>query len=98
MLSLDECRRILGTRCSLSESELEVLRNLAIVAVEGFSKRQHPDDVVPGDNSMPPPCNCSEEAQYAIAERAAILEFDAGMTRGDAEQTTRQYCCQGPET
>ena len=44
MLTLEQCRKVLGPECKLSDSELEALRDqlygLADIAIEAFSEQR----------------------------------------------------------
>lgn len=88
MLSLEECRRVLGPRCSLSDAGLESLRDqirdLAVVVINSFVEGPQTGDHAHDDALRP--AAVSENDRDAVAERAAMLEFDGGMTREEAER------------
>lgn len=78
-LSIDACRRILGrTADSLSNGEVERVRDqlyaLAHIAVTACEAA-----VACGSESLLE--RLPTTARESIEERAAVLEFDAGMTR-----------------
>ena len=84
MLSLPKCRELLANDAdNLTDNELEALRSalygLASVAIGAYSARKiaTPDQCL----ALLPP----EEREHA-EERAAILEFDCGLSRTVAEQ------------
>jgi hypothetical protein len=98
VLSLVRCRASLGPDCKLTGAQLEQRRQdlyaLAEVALESFSLRKRELATGPprhqGPNSAmawPPreKIRVSPNQQYETDERAAILEFDAGMDRSKAE-------------
>lgn len=79
-MSVDRCRKLLTANCDLSDVEIEKLRDgmyvLAGVAVEGClasSDRQQQ-------------MASSGESDEIALERAAILEFDSGFKRREAER------------
>lgn len=82
-LSLANCRHLLGDRGSnLSDSTVASLRDgfydLAHLAVALRPRQSHADDTAL--RHLP------SEDREAIEERAAVLEFDAGMPRRAATQ------------
>lgn len=100
MLSTARCRTLLGPDCSLSEAELERLRqdlySLAEVALESISclrtllvtsalRNSEPLLDSPGAGPLPQRVTTSPDDEYEATERAAILEFDACMSRSEAE-------------
>ena len=91
---------MLGPRCTLSEADLERLRQdlyaLAEVALESVSCRRtllvtntqrnsHPLPDLPAAGPVQQKFTASSDDEYEPNERAAILEFDAGMWRAEAE-------------
>ncbi len=90
MLSLMECRKILGSDCPESDTELEKLRDqfypLARVVVEAHLEK-------PRKHTLPREPECFADAlaslpkdeRYELEERAAIMEFDGGLDRNAAE-------------
>lgn len=95
MISREECRRILGPGCSLSESGLEQLRNLAAVIVDSFSEVKSREPISARGHA--PVSGYPRDARDIVEERAAILQFDGGMTREDAEQAAMRYHPQGSD-
>lgn len=84
MLALQRCRELLGTESdNLTDSELEALRAgltaLASVTVSAYSART----IVTPAQAL---STLSSEERAEAEERAAILEFDAGLSRSAAEQ------------
>jgi hypothetical protein len=81
-LSLERCRQILGSNCTLSDSELELLRDqlygFANILVDSFSQKKLKHLV----STLKIPAELDERFQ----ERAAILEFEAGFNREEAEK------------
>jgi hypothetical protein len=103
VLSSARCRALLGPDCALTEAQLEQLRQdlhaLAEVAVESLSRDQlqratktH-HQLEPTRGTTAAALNgkgaASLDAGYEAAERVAILEFDAGMCRSDAEEKVK---------
>lgn len=100
MLSLKRCRKLLPTENSnSSDTEVEAVRDalysLANSLLGGvdpnLARRTLRNDEIPPcqaeepsshHTSQPP----TEEEQYNFDERAAIFEFDGGMSRTDAER------------
>jgi len=100
MLSIRQCRELLGDEASgLSDEELEVTREqiyslaaLTIDAAANYQKRTHLRLVSGASASLPDPTFMdalklvSDDQRVAIEERAAILEYDANLTRDEAER------------
>jgi hypothetical protein len=100
MLSLRHCRELVGAESGcLSDEELAVLREqfyslaaLTIDAAMNKGKRTRLRLVDPNPASLPAPpfgdaLNLITDDQRAtIEERAAILEYDANLTRDEAER------------
>jgi hypothetical protein len=107
MLSLAECRQILGPNCDLADSELEAIRNqLYAVAGVAITTRCAPTLKEAGkspareatgekielkrywhlSNFKPALRLIPAEDRHEVRERAAIIEFDAGAKRDDAER------------
>jgi hypothetical protein len=97
---LEQCRRILGAGYSASDDELSQLVNglydLANISVEYFStiwittRSEYPG--VAGEPDVAGPSRFQnfirtlpEDEREAIVERAAIQEFDGGLSRSAAE-------------
>ena len=100
MLPLDECRRILGSDCDVSEPSLERLReqmcDLATVVIEGFEEQSQASRVLTGNEEqleMIP-----EEDRHEVEERAAIIEFLGGKSRSEAEQLAMRCYYEGART
>lgn len=91
MLSLQKCRSLLGADCTLTDSQLEQLRRelytLSEVAVGAFCAQNKPTSQ---EHSTANGGNClsaiPDTEREAVAERAAILEFEAGLGRPEAER------------
>ena len=85
-MDLEKCRSLLPADLGLSDVELERLRDalytLAGVAVEGFLEERNA--LRSAAKAAPPSCETS--VGEARNERAAILEFDAGVRREQAER------------
>jgi hypothetical protein len=91
MLSLQRCREILGTDSSLSDSDLQLLRDqlyaLGRATVEALPRQprtngspRSPEGFAEALSALP------EDDRYELQERAAIAEFDGGLERSAAEQ------------
>lgn len=84
-LSLASCRRHLGTACAhMSDAEVTRLRD-QIYEVAHSIFAIHPDSAARVEWSALH--RLSSEDREAVEERAAVLEFDAGMTRTQATRT-----------
>lgn len=92
MLSIARCRFLLGTDCKLTDVELEQLRHelyaLSDVAVTTFCAQNNlgcrngsGTGKAPGNFTLIP----ASERQ-ALDERAAILEYEAGLKKPEAER------------
>lgn len=84
-LSLSSCRRHLGAAgADMSDAEVTLLRDQMYDLVHSVLA------VYPGSAARPE-CPSLEqltrEDREAVEERAAVLEFDAGMTRTEATRT-----------
>jgi len=92
VLNLQKCRSLLGTDCNLTDSELEQLRRelyaLSDVALEAFSAQQRAGTQAVSSPSNGDSCITAipEAERGDLIERAAILEFDAGLSRPEAER------------
>ena len=84
MLSLEQCRRILGANCNLNDSELELLRDqlygLADVSIELFVARKRGSSEIEKQG-----LKLSKAEHEKWEERAAILEFDGRLPRSEAQ-------------
>lgn len=89
MLSSARCRALLGPDYRLTEAQLEQLRQdlyaLAEVAVESVPRYQ----AAPATKAERRAGAASLDEGYEAAERAAILEFDAGLCRSEAEDKVK---------
>ena len=97
MLSLDKCRRILGPDCDLSDQDIERLRDqlcdLATVAIVVHEEQRQAGVVMEGNETklrMIP-----EDDRDEVEERAAILEFDGGISKQEAERLAVQQYFEG---
>jgi hypothetical protein len=99
VLSTARCRALLGLQSSLTQAQLEQLRQdlytLAQITIEGFRKREERTDIAPGAIGLPSiraPFNIrtlthlTAEDHDSLEERSAILEFEAGFDREPAEK------------
>jgi len=91
VLSLRRCREILGSSCPAADSELELLRD-QLMAIADIALEMGREKLGTGTAStfhetlelIP------REQQEEIVERAAIMEFDGGLRRGEAEEAALQ--------
>jgi len=97
MLSLKECRKILGPSCSLTDSDIEQLREglhaLADIALEVYPKLQTPNTTPPLTTKQTITFEdmfklLSETEKDEVIERVSIIEFDGKFTRKEAEEIT----------
>ena len=82
MLSISQCRELLGENCPKDDDEVERLqehfRQLAHVVVDlSDMLLKHPERLI---------AELPDEARGTVEERAAILEFDGGVSRRLAER------------
>lgn len=95
MLSLQACRKILGPSCTLSDSQLEEMRNglcvLADIVIEASQiPPQANSDTIPGHKTatFEEMLDLLTEAEKETAlERVAIMEHDGNLSRQEAEST-----------
>lgn len=90
MLSLQKCRFLLGTDCNLTDAQLEQLRQAlyawsevaigALCAQKGCSNNLGAPIASPMLSAIP------NDERPSIEERAAILEFEAGLKRPEADR------------
>ena len=84
---MQKCRSLLGADCKLTDAELEQLRQemyaYAGIALESFRASKMPG-VVSGVQSCLEAV--PEPEREAVAERAAILEYEANLTKPEAER------------
>ena len=95
MLSLDRCRKLLGPDVDLSDDELtRILTQLYAVADVALDQvlmpRAATDKAGP---TRPRPFEAtlrlvSDAERESLEERAAIQEYDGGLSRRDAERAT----------
>ena|SRR5687767_881249 len=87
MLSLERCRKILGENAPVADVDLARLRRhiygLAHAVVSLVGTRAATREVVDFDSLLR---RQSVEDQEALLERAAILEFEGGLPRDEAER------------
>lgn len=92
MLSLQKCRSSLGTDCNLTDAQLEQLRQelyaWAEVAIGAFcAQRPGPKSNGSKAESVSPMLSViPSDERTQVEERAAILEFEAGRTKPEAER------------
>jgi hypothetical protein len=99
MLSLERCRSLIGPDTNVCDAQLEQLRkdlySLANAALESFRHREKPHNKYPAGQNPPPLHKATAPEsisllpvaeRYLLEERAAILEFEAGLNRQDAER------------
>ncbi len=92
MLSLQECRSLLGADCKLNDAELEQLRHelyaVADVAVGAFCAQKRSGSANGSKSQIVSGClgGIPEEERPAVEERAAILEFEAHLKKPEAER------------
>lgn len=103
MLTVADCRRLLGSRCAQSDADLQAVRDhlyaLATVAVSAYSERarhlktiRNAGGVVATSEILPAqPFNAAlaqipESERLQLEERAAILEYEAGLDRDRGER------------
>jgi hypothetical protein len=85
-LSLETCRRLLDASCSeLSDTQLARLRDEMYDLANSFVTLHEQDRAAQSERAA---LNLlAREDREAVEERAAVLEFDAGMTRSVATRT-----------
>lgn len=95
MLSLQECRKILGPTCTLTDPELDLLREgfyaLAHITHETYPKLGSPKAKTLLNQhqrvNFESMLNLLSEAEREEAiERVAIMEFESGFPREEAEK------------
>ena len=88
MLSIARCREILDAKCGLTDAEIETLRDqLAAIADIAFSSMHDGAGKLTARAQFDLVLdNISQEARYEVEERAAVLEFEAGMGSAVAER------------
>ncbi len=85
-LSLDACRRALGNSSSnLSDAQLGKLRDQLYAFAEfGVDAYVRSSSLTPQEDGL---VHIPDDDRYDVEERAAVLQFDAGMTRSAATRT-----------
>jgi hypothetical protein len=92
VLSLQKCRVLLGTDCKLTDLEVEQLRQelyaLSDVVFEAFRTQRKTDSQTGPPAKEPASCISviPNVERDEVEERAAILEFEAGLRRPEAER------------
>jgi hypothetical protein len=92
VLSLQKCRSLLGADCKLTDEELEQLRQelyaLSDVAVEAFCAQKQSGAGVGSMAQNVSGCLSSIPCpdRDVVEERAAILEFEGGLKKSEAER------------
>jgi hypothetical protein len=95
MFSLERCRAIIRSGCSLDEKRLTQLRDqlygLANVGVEELCRQRKNGQGHERDDSSPGEFRAAislliESEREDVEERAAIIEFEGGADRDEAER------------
>jgi hypothetical protein len=92
LLDLEKCRALLGTDCKLTDSQLEQLRQeiyvLSDVVLESFCAQKLSAAGRTGKSQNISGClnGIPHPEREAVEERAAILEFERGLNRPEAER------------
>ena len=101
MLSLERCRSLLGPACRPSNEQLEQMRQelyaLAEMIMDDLHQRERPSKPEGTSNERPRSSDSHRPVKEALTlvpprklqeveERGAILQFDAGMARKEAER------------
>ena len=83
MLSLERCRTLLGADCTLTDAQIERLRDqIRVVAEVTMNVMMTPNATTPFHEAIHQLPDRDE-----VEERAAIMEFEGGMIRNRAEKT-----------
>lgn len=86
MLSLQQCRKILGAKLAISDEELATLRDqLYCFAELALDIRDQRQKVVSPGNIFEQVADSKEDSDVLL-ERAAIMEFDGNISRDEAER------------
>jgi hypothetical protein len=101
VLSNARCRALLGLDCNLTDAQLDRLRHdlyaLAQIMIEGLRNRQECSNMAPSavvlpsiwaHSNVPTSTPLTPEDRDSLEERSAILEFEAGLDREQAEKET----------
>ena len=88
MLSLQQCRELLGSDAKLNDAELEALRN-HFYALAKIAVAMHASTVATWER-------LDESERYTVGERAAILEFEGKLPRVAAEHTAMVLATKPP--
>ncbi len=83
MLTVEQCRMILGPDAPESPDEIEKLRDQLYVLAKVWIEQGAVQAVNRADHIL---CEMGNDERYEIEERAAVLEFDGGMDKADAEK------------
>lgn len=92
LLDLEKCRLLLGTDCKLTDSQLEQLRQeiyaLSDVVLESFCAQKLPGAGRTGKSQNISGClnGIPHPEREAVEERAAILEFERGLKKSEADR------------
>ena len=82
MLSLERCRKVLGSGNNLSDEDLATLRDqLYCFASLALELRDHQKKSARENHGL------DSIDRDALEERAAIIEFDGNVSRDEAEKT-----------
>jgi hypothetical protein len=92
VLSLQKCRSLLGADCKLNDAELEQLQRelyaVADVAVGAFCAQKRSGSGNGSKSQIVSGClgGIPDKEREAVEERAAILEFESGLRKPEAER------------
>jgi len=95
MFSLERCRNILGDECTLDNDQLATLRDqlygLAEIVIEELCAHREIYGYVAAEDSRPADYRAAlkllpENERADVEERAAIIEFEGGADRDEAER------------
>jgi hypothetical protein len=86
-VSIDRCRKVLGTKLSGSDQNLAMLReqfySLADLFLDVRADQKNRSQI--GNDLLERAANSKEELEI-LHERAAIIEFDGDVSRDEAER------------
>ena len=89
MLSLERCREILKKDCPSTDSSIESLRDqlygLADIVIEHYKARPTKRVQIALERELGEVLALPPSAREKWEERAAIMEFDGGLPRSEAE-------------
>lgn len=92
MLSLQKCRSLLGADCKLTDAELEQLQRelyaVADVSIGALCAQKRSCSGNGSKSQVVSGClgGIPEEERETVEERAAILEFEGGLKKPEAER------------